>query len=193
MTRLNLKSPALRKVRNHPALIGKPLLARGFNCAVFDNGGSVLKLTQDSLQFEASCSGLRLEGINFPVTLNSYGDVGEAPNGNTLHLFEVEKLSPVSEGPAEVRKKVRRLISSIHAAQRLTMGSNQNVKSFAYDVLEVVIQEGAFEEFNDALDKLSRFASLYSPGLDFHMKNIMLRGTTVIFNDVFTPPPGRIR
>ena len=110
---LHLKDFGISKARReHPALRGKRVLARGTFSAIFEGASpaSVLKLTVDPAQYAYMTDGLSPDGQLKPVLLEDHSQIGETSSGEDVFLIEVERLAPLARG-AEGYRVMRRVLA----------------------------------------------------------------------------------
>jgi len=185
-TYLKLKDPGVRAALHHPALVGLPRLGRGAFCAVYDNGGTVLKLTCDPVSYEYAAGHLRPQGEHFPCLVNDWRDIGETSGGDALYLFEVEKLQPILRGsPCEVKRDAEVLVNLVDATWSRHRWRTTEGHVASYRALqELAAGDDLSERMREGLGELALFAGDHEGVLDFHKANLMLRDDTIVLNDV---------
>lgn len=199
--RVQFHKGSARLATKHPALQGLRALARGHFCRVYDNGDTVLKLTADPLSYAIYTDGHRPQGEHFPVLVRDHGEAGAWINPSTkksypLYLVEMEKLQPISRGPAAIRKLARELCrhissASTQARSSLDLGwgwgtTPETSHRIAVEALRLASEDEALPaSIREALEQLSSFiANFKGATLDWHSKNLMRRGDTLVLNDV---------
>jgi len=195
-TILKLTDPMVKEAARHPALDGLKRIGRGAFCAVYDKGDTVVKMTCDPIQYAFTCDAWSPEGPFFPRLVENHFCIGETWKGVPIYLFEVEKLAPVRrDSPAHIKRLARRLIKATadsmwSQASRHRRGSYVNQKRDAsMSALQEVIDEGKLPaDLLEALQDVHTFVSNYDAMIDFHGKNLMLRGEQLILNDVVADP-----
>ena len=118
MPTLQLRDPGVLRARYHPALRGKPALARGEFSAIFEGSrpDTVLKLTADASHYAYMTDGYAPDGPHKPELIADLDEVGEAATGETLYLLEVERLAPVRKQD-EYTRAVRRTMRAVRGAR----------------------------------------------------------------------------
>jgi 16S rRNA C1402 N4-methylase RsmH len=105
---LRLSDAGVKAARQHEAIIGKKVMARGAFSAVFDNDKTVLKLTLDKHAYSMACDVVMgLKGDHFTRMVYNHGEVGEVW-GEPLYLFECEKLEKLPK-TGELRSLARKI------------------------------------------------------------------------------------
>lgn len=190
-TVLKLNQLGVRQAMRHDALKGLPRIARGAFCAVFDRGDTVLKLTADPVQYSFATDHCAPRGKHFTTLVKNYGCVGSTADDEDLFLFEVEKLQPVRRGaPVWVKKLVDRLIDSSNRQQKSHLQGQRGSSTYremaasALAMNDLALDMELPMSLRDSLDQLSVFIRNYRAVQDFHKGNIMLRGDTIVLNDV---------
>lgn len=185
MTVLKHSDPGVQRAKFHPALKGLRQMARGAFCSVYDKGDTVLKLTCDKIQYGFSRDAYCPEGPYFPRLITDHGEVGETRGGLSIYLMEMEKLSAIgNRAPIEVKRMRRSLLSQTE--RHIRSGSTvREMKEESYKGLGNILNEGALPAgLLDALDQVRDWMSNYECCVDFHAKNLMMRGDQLILNDI---------
>jgi hypothetical protein len=160
---LRLSDAGVKAARQHEAIIGKPVMARGAFSAVFDNGKTIYKLTLDRYAYLLGCDRMiACTGRHFTEVLYNFDQVGEV-DGCPLYLFECEKLEKLPK-TGEVRALARKVV------KKCVTSSLRCLEALAKD-------ESLPESLRDAFDDLSTFASNVEHGwsVDIHSANLMMR------------------
>lgn len=180
----------------HEALQGLKMIGRGMFCAVFDKGDTVLKLTADRIQYGFYTDYTAPTGDHYPRLVQNYGDVGEQYE-HTLYLVEMEKLDKIGRRAdcPDLAWEQRRAIMRISEEYRMKLLWRFNhiknpVEYHKHLAAAVLYEMSSDERLDDAMQSvcvdLSMFVSNYGSGMDFQRANFMLRGETLVFNDVMS-------
>jgi hypothetical protein len=183
---LNLTDPGVRAALRHPALAGKKRIGRGGFCAVYDNGDTVLKLTADGVAHDFAASAWRPQGEHFPRLVDSHFCIGETSGGDLLYLYEAEKLQPIGRDSLyHIKKAVKDLNVKVGAtyANQEFRGHNTEVYNSSRACEELAQNVSLPDTMRDAFSQLATFIASWNAALDFHSKNVMLRGDTIVLND----------
>ena len=158
--------------RTHPRLVHAKTLARGTFGAVFTtpNPDRVLKLTVDKSHRDYLVDGLSPEGVYKPIVTEDFNEVGETTEGDTLYLFEMERLQHLKRG---TRNGL--------LAHRIT----RYVDSHGRCPSEPVKDWGLTPDLLNFMSSLNKFADNFCYRRDFHWKNFMERPSdgTLVFSD----------
>lgn len=183
MTVLHLKDHGVQRARRaHPALAGKPCLARGTFSAVFEGTRpeTVLKLTMDRSNYAYMTDGLSPDGPHKPELFEDHHIVGEASTGEDLYLIEVERLAPL-KGPAAHATVLRQVMRQLSRHTMCTPGADGT--TFPDSVWSHPGVCGTLAEF---LHRLEWFAQNYECRIDAKVgQNYMMRAKdqTVVASD----------
>lgn len=191
---LNLKHPGTRAALLHPALAGLPKIGAGAWCAVFDRGDTVMKLTADSIQAGFYSDYCRPQGDHFPRLVENHGAIGEQGEFD-LYLIEMEKLTPFGkkkDTPIDSWVARRDFMRCVTRHRDKHVSGYWNIKNpveFNTRIGTVTFQsmsedESLTEDMRGACEDLSNFIGNYGAAMDVHRGNLMLRGETLILNDV---------
>lgn len=194
MTILNPKHRGVRQAIAECGLDKLPLLGKGWFCMAFDNGKTVLKLTCDSVQASYYTDRLRPEGRYFPRLVKDHGVVGEQYEYN-LHLIEMEKLQAFGKRAACPDRAwgYRKTLLDLQIEYKAKlMDRHWHIKNpadyhrnLSADVLyEMSCDERLTDGLQEACGQLSMFVSNFDAAMDFKPSNFMLRGKTIVLNDV---------
>lgn len=177
---------AVRQARQHQALTGRPLLARGVCSLVFDAGDTVLKLTVDGLNYNWAAQQAKWCCPGLPGTVALHGQVGVSETGAPLWLFEQERLARLRTG-SDARKR------AMHVGRMLR--DNYDRLEWADEILQDIIPRVHDVALAEAVGLLAGFASHHreSVALDLHASNFMLREATgqVVICDPFVDMTAR--
>lgn len=196
MSILNLKHWGTQQAMRHEALKGLPLIGRGMFCAVFDKGETVLKLTADRIQYGFYTDYTAPTGDHYPRLVENYGEVGEQ-HEHMLYLIEMEKLTKIGRRAdcPDLAWEQRKAIISISEEWRAKhVWKHSHVKNPIHycrvtdlAVLNAMSKDERLDEsMRTVCEELAMFVSDYDAGLDLHRGNFMLRGETLVFNDVMS-------
>ncbi len=185
---LNLRHHEVRRTRQHKALQGLPVMARGVFSAVFDKGDTVLKLTTDPITYALLSDPVLSRDPHFPKVHKRHGIVGK--QGNVfLYLLEMEKLRSISC----YKRESRLLEPLLHNYENTTAmhkvfheGRNWTAEDDALWLVREA-EAGIYDKgFSRALIKLADFVQNFEAVLDLHWGNIMVRPgrkRSVVFSD----------
>lgn len=181
---LDLRNHEVRQAREHKALRGLPVLARGVFSAVFDTGHSILKLTTDPVTYALLSDSTLSRDPHFPKVIKRYGIVGK--QGDVfLYLIEIEKLKPIFDYKRE-QKIASPLFSSFDSTTESRKYEVWTGKEHA-EWLDGEAEKDVYPaSFSRAMKKLSRFVEKFDAALDLHWGNIMVRPgqkRTLVFSD----------
>lgn len=195
MSVLKLKHPGTKHALTHPMLQGKKMIGRGWFCAVFDNGDTVLKLTMDTVQYGFYTDYFRPQGQHFPTLIENHGVIGEQYE-SSLFLVEMEKLTPLkrkADAPAawDLRRNlielIERLRSDVCDKIPLKITPVEYNRLLTDKVLSAAAESDMLtEDMREIMGEMASYAGCYQAGLDMKRDNFMLRGDTLIFNDVLS-------
>lgn len=193
MSILNLKHPGTKLALRHEVLQGKQMIGRGWFAAVFDNGDTVLKLTCDNVQYGFYTDYFRPQGEHFPKLVENYGHVGEQYE-HALFLVEMEKLTPVGKKAScpeawVQRKTILEVIESLRVKHCDDMPQKINPVDYHCRLTEIVLTAASEDDrltpaMRSVLEQIGSYVSNYHGAMDFKPGNFMLRGDTLVFNDV---------
>lgn len=181
---LRVSDSGIKAARQHEAIRGKKMLARGSFSAVFDTGNTVHKLTLDKYAYMLGTDRvIGCSGRHFTQVLSNHGEVGEV-EGQPVYLFECEKLEKLPKtGP--LRALARRVCrqATTHVCSHFQFHRLKEGLTLAIE--ELSMDESLPESLQDAFADLHKFASNVEEGwsLDLHTANLMVRpadGTLVI-------------
>lgn len=169
---LRADTGAHRCLSSLAALRGAALLGRGAFSAVYESAtGSVLKLTVDRVAARYLVGRRAPVGVFKPRVLKNFGAVGETDHGDTLYLFELERLQPLRRG-SELGGLARRIIN--HARQHNELPE------------EPTPRVDAGKAMHAFMTQLNDFREHFECGLDVHWGNFMERTDgTLVFSDPF--------
>lgn len=184
---LNFRHWGTKRARKHEAIKDLSIIGRGTFCAVYDKGDTVLKLTCDEMQYYYSTDYCRPQGRHFPRLIKDHGEIGEQGELG-LYLFEVEKLKPVKRKLCSERtwKTYNNLIQKANSYYNpFVFTRGMSISDESRVVLEKLAEDKSFSAgLRDALNDVAYFIGNYGAISDMHRGNVMLRGQTIVLNDV---------
>lgn len=192
MSILKMKNHGTQHALKYPLLQGKKMIGRGWSCAVFDNGETVLKLTLDAKQYAFYTEHCTPKGVMFPTLIENHGDVG-SQHEHTLFLVEMEKLTPIkrkADAPAawDLRRKILKAYEEgrlEHCMKYDNMRPSDYHRMVSAAALHHASEnESLPEDVRDAIAAVGSFVCDYASCGDFKRDNFMLRGTQLVMNDV---------
>ncbi|MBN8440152.1 MAG: hypothetical protein J0M28_00380 [Thauera sp.] len=172
----------------HPLLDGKREIGRGEYSIVLDKGDGerVYKIVSSPADYFLYTADDRPRGEHFPIVHADHGVIGRAQSGYPLHLIEMERLYPLTDGtPAS--DLAMRLIDFYWSAceQWSRLGTNMG-RIALYHMTQNPL--GIDEGLHEALKALSDFIEEYQVLPDIlNANNLMMRkdGTLVFSDPVF--------
>lgn len=183
---LRLDSPATKFIARRHGLTPARRLGRGTFCAVYegDSPESVWKLTADEVQRESAL--FHYNSPCFPKLLEDCGYVGDQDE-RPLWLFKTERLQPLRQSSADVRKEARFLMQrfSVNFEVALDQGFSAHAEEFCAQVVALMMEDSSVEPYHEAMGQLYNVLTNY-PGarLDLHSGNLMARGDQLVLNDI---------
>lgn len=172
----------------HPLLDGKKEIGRGEYSIVLDKGDGerVYKIVSSPADYFLYTAEDRPLGVHFPVTYADHGIIGRARSGYPLHLLEMEKLFPLSEGSPAARLA--------HSLIELYWSACQTWQRLGADMGRIALHHlttsplAIEHSLHEALKALSDFVEEYQVRPDIlNANNLMQRkdGTLVFSDPVF--------
>jgi hypothetical protein len=181
---LRVSDAGIKQARQHEAIRGKKIMARGAFSAVFDNGDTVLKLTLDQYAYMLGTDQvIGCHSQHFTRVLHNYGEVGEV-DGHHVYLFECEKLEKLPKG-GEARALARRICKQATTHANTHLRFHRKREGLVLAIEELSMDEVLPESLQEGFADLHKFTSNVEEGwgLDLHSANLMVRpsnGTLVL-------------
>lgn len=183
---LRLDNLATKFIARRHGLTPARRLGRGTFCAVYegDSPESVWKLTADDIQRESAL--FHFNSPWFPKLLEDCGYVGDQDE-QPLWLFKTERLQPLRQSPASVRKEARFLMQrfAVNWEAALDQGFAAHSEEFCAQVVALVMDDPTASHYQEAMGQLYNVLTNY-PGarLDLQQANLMARGDQLVLNDI---------
>ena len=172
----------------HPLLDGRKEIGRGEYSIVLDNGDGerVYKIVSSPADYFLYTADDRPRGDHFPIIHADHGIIGRAASGYPLHLIEMEKLYPLTEGSPAAELALRLIEAYWSGCQQWSrLGVNMG-RIALYHMAVNPLSVG--EQLQEALLALSDFVDSYQVLPDIlNANNLMVRkdGTLVFSDPVF--------
>lgn len=186
---LQLNDPGVKAVLRNEALSTRARVGRGKFSVVLDGSkpDTVFHVTCDPVSYELHCGVTGVTGPHFSHVVDDWGWVEESKSGDSIYVFETERLTPTRESLEALRlaKCVMRVIDrafGLSSEYLNTAHETLNNAQKAADQCGIVLPQ----TICDALEDLSYFVSNFpNAGLDLHSANFMVRPSTgeLVLND----------
>lgn len=176
-------------IEKFPVLQDKTEIGQGCYSAVFDNNGTVLKLTCDTVYKDFLCAHTGTPGV--PKLIKYHGEA--VVENELVYLLEVEKLSRLDKWDHEAMmlesEALSRALNYRIAAYELAENPTLGNAAFAKAIGDVIASRMFSTPVMWALSAISKFVTNYGTDtvLDLHPSNFMTNGKNLVISDPLIP------
>lgn len=177
MALLDMRTREVKRLLNHPAVRGLPIIGRGRHTIAFDKGETVVKMTVDWIQRNFY---QEVDNHAFPKIHKDWGEVGECKE-LPVYLLESEKLKPISvktPGWSFISRLIKDYVNNYPSLGRATCS-----ECSAVSLLKLAENPSLGTNFKTALYDIADYVIRNDCVADFHEENFMQRGDQIVIND----------